>query len=410
MPRLTVNPDTADAWEITLKAGTNTFGRGETNDFPIEHPSVSDPHCEIVVMASGVIVRDLSSANGTFIDDKPVYESLILPGQIFRLGGVWMRLEMEAMPPLITPASIPMAPANPGSFCKTHPKAVARYYCSNCKELFCELCVVTRMVQGETKRFCRVCRGECASLESEEVQEQPIFAQEVAGAFVFPFQEDGLMVLIGGTIFYSLITFASRFLFIIGIGIGVAVTGYLVAYLQSIIQVSAQGKNRAPGWPDMTDWTDFFSPFWQSLCASIFSFGPALALTLTVFHYEFGLRIDPPPWIAWALPVSILWGCIYYPIGFLAVTMFDSVGALNPFVIIPSIFRIFWAYSLAVILCILVYLVGQYGVTLLVLVLPIPIVPSLIIQFIGLYVAMVVARILGLLYWTKKAELGWFRH
>ena len=90
--------------------------------------------------------------------------------------------------------------------------------------------------------------------------------------------------------------------------------------------------------------------------------------------------------------------------------MFDTVGALNPVLIIPSIFRIFWAYLLAVILCGAIYLANKFGTIALAIVLPLPVVTGLIIQFIGLYLAMVTARIMGLLYWTKKTELGWFRH
>jgi hypothetical protein len=89
--------------------------------------------------------------------------------------------------------------------------------------------------------------------------------------------------------------------------------------------------------------------------------------------------------------------------------MFDSIGALNPMIIIPPIFRIFWAYSLTVALCAIINLANRFGTLLLARMLPLPIVTMLIIQFISLYLAMVIARILGLLYWTKKAELGWFR-
>jgi len=409
MARLTVNPDTADAWVIELRDGKNSIGSGEANDFPLAHPSISDLHCEITVMKSGVLLKDLGSANGSHINDTPVEESLILPGQVFRLGDVWLRLEAAVQPPVLNPASnIP--PPSSGTFCKTHPKAAARYYCSNCKELFCDLCVVTRLVDGETKRSCRACRGECVPQATEETQAPPIFASEVPGAFIFPFQEDGLFVLIAGAVFYSLLAFASRFLFFIGLAVMVGLTGYMVAYLQSIITTSALGRNRVPGWPDFSDYTDLFGPFWQSLCTVIVSFGPALGLSFALFHYEFTLRTNPPPWIAWALLPAVAWGCIYYPMGFLAVTMFDSIGALNPLVIIPSIFRIFWAYSLAVLLCAIIYMANRFGALLLATVLPLPIVTTLIIQFISLYLAMVTARLLGLLYWTKKSELGWFRH
>jgi pSer/pThr/pTyr-binding forkhead associated (FHA) protein len=56
--------------------------------------SVSSHHCEILLKGNDVIVRDLGSTNGTFVNgEKVTTEAPLKPGQILRLGQLEMRLE-----------------------------------------------------------------------------------------------------------------------------------------------------------------------------------------------------------------------------------------------------------------------------------------------------------------------------
>ena len=81
-----------------LKADKTTIGRVEDNTFQIAEPSVSSHHCEVLLRGNDVIVKDLNSTNGTFINGEKVTESPIKPGQILRLGQIEMRLETDAAP------------------------------------------------------------------------------------------------------------------------------------------------------------------------------------------------------------------------------------------------------------------------------------------------------------------------
>jgi pSer/pThr/pTyr-binding forkhead associated (FHA) protein len=76
-----------------------TVGRLEDNIFQIAEPSVSSHHCEVLVRGKDVIVKDLNSTNGTFINGEKVAESPLKPGQILRLGQIEMRLETDAPTP-----------------------------------------------------------------------------------------------------------------------------------------------------------------------------------------------------------------------------------------------------------------------------------------------------------------------
>ena len=84
-----------------LKADKTTIGRVEDNTFQIAEPSVSSHHCEVLLQGSDVIVRDLNSTNGTYINGEKVAEAVIKPNQILRLGQIEMRLETD----------VPAAPA-----------------------------------------------------------------------------------------------------------------------------------------------------------------------------------------------------------------------------------------------------------------------------------------------------------
>jgi pSer/pThr/pTyr-binding forkhead associated (FHA) protein len=81
-----------------LKVDKTTIGRVEDNTFQIAEPSVSSHHCEVLLRGNEVIVRDLNSTNGSFINGEKITEKALKPGQTLRLGQIEMRLETDAPP------------------------------------------------------------------------------------------------------------------------------------------------------------------------------------------------------------------------------------------------------------------------------------------------------------------------
>ena len=81
-----------------LKVDKTTIGRVEDNTFQIAEPSVSSHHCELLLRGADVVVKDLNSTNGTFINGEKVSESVLKAGQILRLGQIEMRLEGDSTP------------------------------------------------------------------------------------------------------------------------------------------------------------------------------------------------------------------------------------------------------------------------------------------------------------------------
>ncbi len=89
-----------------LKSEKTTIGRVEDNMFQIAEPSVSSHHCEVHLRGAEVVVLDLNSTNGTFINGEKVTEKVLKPGEVLRLGQIEMRLETEATAAAAQPKKI----------------------------------------------------------------------------------------------------------------------------------------------------------------------------------------------------------------------------------------------------------------------------------------------------------------
>ena len=96
MPRLVLLTEGFTGRSFELKAERSTVGRLEDNNFQIPAPSVSSHHCEILLKGNDVVVKDLDSTNGTFINGEQVTESVLTVGQTVRFGSVEARLEASA--------------------------------------------------------------------------------------------------------------------------------------------------------------------------------------------------------------------------------------------------------------------------------------------------------------------------
>lgn len=93
-----------------VKGERATVGRLDDNNIQIAEPSVSSHHCELVVKGAELLVKDLNSTNGTFINGEQTKEAVLKPGQTLRLGKVEMRLDDGKPAPAPGAAAAPAAP------------------------------------------------------------------------------------------------------------------------------------------------------------------------------------------------------------------------------------------------------------------------------------------------------------
>jgi len=94
-----------------LNVDRTTVGRVEDNTFQIADPSVSSHHCEVLLRGGEVVIRDLNSTNGSYINDAQITESVLKPGQKLRLGQIELKLETEGSAPAAAGSAAPAAPA-----------------------------------------------------------------------------------------------------------------------------------------------------------------------------------------------------------------------------------------------------------------------------------------------------------
>lgn len=69
-----------------LKAGEMVIGRSSQAQLQIDHESVSRRHARIVLTESGVLLSDLGSTNGTYVNDEPVQERQLAHGDLLKVG------------------------------------------------------------------------------------------------------------------------------------------------------------------------------------------------------------------------------------------------------------------------------------------------------------------------------------
>ncbi len=76
-------------------------GREAGCDLRIEHPTVSARHARILLTKKGLVIEDLSSANGTFVDGERIRQKRIKPGEDVVLGQVNLPWSHEALKPFV---------------------------------------------------------------------------------------------------------------------------------------------------------------------------------------------------------------------------------------------------------------------------------------------------------------------
>lgn len=465
MAKLILNPGEPTAIEFPLKPGLNRVGRHETNDLTIPHPSVSGSHCEVRVEDGEATIRDLDSTNGTFVEETRVREARLSNGQVLTFGNVRVLFleETEGKPggpqatvsaskPVVrltggparaasaAPPSAPLAAPLPldtaGSHpCETHPRTEARFACPQCRHYFCELCVDTRQVAGAAHKHCRGCGSECRALPVKRPPPPKAkgFFALLPGAFGYPFRKAGFLTVLGCAMVFWVLnvlgggTYLGLFprrLGFLSLLLAVVCYGYLFSYLQSVIQATANQEEELPSLPGVGSfWDDILLPFLQLAGLTLICFLPTLVLCviaggdfLTALNTGNFAKVEE--WVLW-IGIAYVAGLIYFPMAFLAVAVLDTVIAANPLVVMGSMLRVPLEYLATLALVGGLVGVGVLGDAVMEAVFPHGLVTRSMVNLfafialkaswdiVGVYLILVIVRILGLLYSTRRGRLGW---
>jgi pSer/pThr/pTyr-binding forkhead associated (FHA) protein len=97
--RLKVLQGSNEGKEVKIPTPQCVIGREEGCHLRPHSDAISRRHCMIVTTENEVIVRDLKSRNGTFVNDEPVTgEAVLLSGDILRVGPLAFELIIEQVP------------------------------------------------------------------------------------------------------------------------------------------------------------------------------------------------------------------------------------------------------------------------------------------------------------------------
>ena len=86
-PMLSVAEGPDAGREFTVDDGTTTIGRGAETDLPFLDKLMSRTHCKIVKKGTLVIITDLGSTNGTFVNEAKIETKELKEGDRVRVGG-----------------------------------------------------------------------------------------------------------------------------------------------------------------------------------------------------------------------------------------------------------------------------------------------------------------------------------
>jgi len=110
-PKLIVSQGDGQPTTVELQHEYTHLGRTEDNELPIPEPSISSRHCVFILSGSDVIVRDLNSSNGTYVNGEPVTETILQPGDNIQVGVIDIKFVPGVRRPKLNTSS--MTPVKP---------------------------------------------------------------------------------------------------------------------------------------------------------------------------------------------------------------------------------------------------------------------------------------------------------
>ena len=185
----------------------------------------------------------------------------------------------------------------------------------------------------------------------------------------------------------------------------IIVAGYMYYFFMECIRDSASGGIRAPeNMGSMPDMGDAVTQVMEIVASVVIFWGPLGGyLMYKIFWQSAGTNSLYNPTTDTVFWLLLGYGIFFFPIGLLALAMFDSSSAFNPFLWITSILSTFFQYcSLVLFFCVLGWLVSRVVSSFQ---------QSLFFSYLFgaafIYLAMVAAHLLGRFYYRNAEKLNW---
>jgi len=112
-PKLIISQGDAPPQTVELLNEYTHLGRTEDNELAIPEPSISSRHCVFILSGAEVVVRDLNSSNGTYVNGEPVTEVVLRPGDNIQVGVIDIKFVPGVRRPKLQPAAVTSLPGKP---------------------------------------------------------------------------------------------------------------------------------------------------------------------------------------------------------------------------------------------------------------------------------------------------------
>jgi hypothetical protein len=165
--------------------------------------------------------------------------------------------------------------------------------------------------------------------------------------------------------------------------------------------VSAYGEDEMPKWPDFSDfYDDILHPIMLMAGCCIMCFAP---VGIYMWYVDWTL----PGWESTVFMALLALGCAGMPICMLATFLHETVFALNPLVLVVTVFRIPIEY---LVVCIVLAVLAACRLLVKYVAMKtqiLPMIPDVMDGFLSLYFVSVEMRIIGLIFYSRRKKLGW---
>ncbi len=113
--RLIMFKESGESKEFPLEPGKTVIGRKEECDLRIPLPEVSRRHAVVIVSGQTVTLRDMGSANGTYLNNSRITEEELSPGDHVVIGPVVFTVRIDGHPTDVRPVHTRLEARSPGT-------------------------------------------------------------------------------------------------------------------------------------------------------------------------------------------------------------------------------------------------------------------------------------------------------
>jgi len=100
MPKLSLMFDNKIVKEVPVGSRPVTIGRSPDNDIPVDNLAVSNHHAKVYFEAGRMVVEDLDSLNGTFVNDLRIERATLHDGDNIHIGKHKIKVDTSGDAPL----------------------------------------------------------------------------------------------------------------------------------------------------------------------------------------------------------------------------------------------------------------------------------------------------------------------